>query len=208
LSGDCDFFLFLLLCALCVLCGENFLVLQLSRERNKRDVACALDRFAEPPLVARARARHAARQNFASILHEWLKHLDLLVVDKVHALDTRTGNLSSCGSTALAARARAARAATTRPPDRRPSRAASPPATGEFLRALASPSAGMPFGAVCTATGAPFARGALGAGVAAVFLVMLYIGSSDIVFPSLNSGELTPQSDRGFQCKSGARTIF
>jgi len=90
--GGCDCFLFFLLCALCGLCGENFLVLQLGRERQQCDVACALDRFPKPPLVARARARHAARKNFASILHEWLKHLDLLVVDEVHALDTEPAN--------------------------------------------------------------------------------------------------------------------
>src|SRR3979490_135556 len=154
--GGCDFFLFFLLCALCGLCGEYFLVLQLGRERQQRDVACALDRFAEPPLVARARARHAARQNFASILHEWLKHLDLLVVDEVHALDAEPANLLLAELLALAAAARAPRRATPRAPRTAAFAAlAPPPATGVSFAAWRT-AAGMSFGAVCTATGGPF----------------------------------------------------
>src|SRR3979490_553475 len=140
--GGCDFFLFFLLCALCGLCGENFLVLQLGRERQQCDVACALDRFTEPPLVARARARHAARQNFASILHEWLKHLDLLVVDEVHALDAEPANFLLAEVLALAAAARAARAATTRAAGTAAFAALASPsaAAGESFAALASSS--------------------------------------------------------------------
>src|SRR5712664_2899606 len=55
----------------------------------------------------------------------------------------------------------------------------------------------------------PSARGALGAGVAAGVSGDAFIGSSDIVFPfSQILASSTPQSDRGLQCKSGARTIF
>jgi hypothetical protein len=153
---DVIFFSSLLLCALCGLCGKNFLLLQLGGEWQQRDVARAFDRFAEPPLVARARARHAARQNFASILYEWLKHLDLLVVDEVHALDAEPANLLLAEVLALAAAARAARAATTRATGTAALAAlASPSATGESFAAWRT-AAGMPFGAVCAATGGPF----------------------------------------------------
>src|SRR3979490_2849258 len=55
----------------------------------------------------------------------------------------------------------------------------------------------------------PSARGALGAGVAAGVSGDAFIGSSDIVFPfSQILASSTPRSDRGLQCKSGARTIF
>src|SRR6266403_1731823 len=53
----------------------------------------------------------------------------------------------------------------------------------------------------------PSARGALGAGVAAGVSGDAFIGSSDIVFPfSQILASSTPQSDRGLQCKSRART--
>ena len=64
-----------------------------ARKREQRDVARPLDGFAEPALVARARAGHAARQNLAALLHERLEHLDFLVVDEVHFLDAEAANL-------------------------------------------------------------------------------------------------------------------
>src|SRR5260221_4715822 len=88
------------------------LALQFGGEGQQRDVARAFDRFAEPPLVARACTRHTARQNLASLLYERLEHLDLLVVDEVHALNAEPANLLLAEILALAATARAARSAT------------------------------------------------------------------------------------------------
>jgi hypothetical protein len=82
--------------------------LELSGEGEQRDVACALDGFAEPPLVARARTCHAARQNLAALLHERLKHLDFLVIDEVHVLDAKAANLLLAEILALSAAARTA----------------------------------------------------------------------------------------------------
>src|SRR5882757_5294934 len=57
--------------------------------------------------------------------------------------------------------------------------------------------------------GAPSARGALGAGVAAGVSGDAFIGSSGIVFPfSQILANSTPRSDRDVQRKSRARTIF
>jgi hypothetical protein len=58
-----------------------------ARERQKSDVAGALDGYTKPALVTRANACHAARQNFAALLHELGKDVGTLVIDKVHLLD-------------------------------------------------------------------------------------------------------------------------
>src|SRR6202035_5427796 len=57
-------------------------------EGHQRDVAGALDGYAEPTLVARADAGHAAREDFAALLHELREDVGALVVDEVHLLDT------------------------------------------------------------------------------------------------------------------------
>jgi hypothetical protein len=51
---------------------------------------------------------HAARQNFAALLHEWLEHLHFLVVDEVHFLDTEAANLFLAKILALASPRRSA----------------------------------------------------------------------------------------------------
>src|SRR5260370_8543211 len=56
-------------------------------EGHERDVAGALDGDAEPALVARADAGHAARENLAALLHELRKDVAALVVAEVHLLD-------------------------------------------------------------------------------------------------------------------------
>jgi hypothetical protein len=81
-------------------------------ERQQRDVAGALDGFAEPPLVARADAGHAARENFAAFLHELRQYVGALVVDEVHLLDTELADFLFAEILALAA-ARPARSAGT-----------------------------------------------------------------------------------------------
>jgi len=111
--------------------------LQFRRERQKRDVARPLDGLAEPALVARAGARHAARQNLAPLLHEGLEHLDLLVVDEVHVLDAKTADFLFAEILALSAAAWAAG------PSARSSRS---PGTSAFAAWTASASS-MSFGA-------------------------------------------------------------
>ena len=81
-------------------------------ERQQRDVAGALDRFAEPPLVARADAGHAARENLAAFLHELRQDVGALVVDEVHLLDAELADFLLAKVLALAA-ARSARSAGT-----------------------------------------------------------------------------------------------
>src|SRR3989454_7235091 len=43
--------------------------------------------------MPRAGTGHAPRQDLAALLHEWLKHLYLLVVDKIHPIDAEAANL-------------------------------------------------------------------------------------------------------------------
>ena len=62
-------------------------------KRHQRNVTRALDRHAEPPLMARAHSRHAARQDFAPLLHELRQNVCAFVVDEVHLLDTEFANL-------------------------------------------------------------------------------------------------------------------
>jgi hypothetical protein len=64
-----------------------------SGERKQRDVTRALDRFAEPALVTRANAGHAARQDLSALLHELRQNVGALVVDEVHLLDAKLADL-------------------------------------------------------------------------------------------------------------------
>ena len=74
-----------------------------SGEWKQRDVACALDSDTEPTLVTRANAGHAARKNFAALLHELRKNVGTLVVDEVHLLDTKLADFLFAEILALAA---------------------------------------------------------------------------------------------------------
>ena len=71
---------------------------------QQRDVTRALDRHAEPTLMARTNARHAARQNLAALLHELRKNIRALVVDHVHLLDTELADFLFAEVLTLAAR--------------------------------------------------------------------------------------------------------
>ena len=70
---------------------------------HQRDVAGALDGNAEPTLVARADAGHAARENLAALLHELREDVGALVVDEVHLLDTELTDFLLAEILALAA---------------------------------------------------------------------------------------------------------
>jgi len=56
-------------------------------KRQQGDIARTLDGHAQPALVARTNASHAARQNFAALLDELRQDVRALVVDEVHLLD-------------------------------------------------------------------------------------------------------------------------
>ena len=72
-------------------------------KRQQRDVAGALDGHAEPTLVTRADAGHAARQNLAALLHELRKNVGALVVDEIHLLDAELADFLLAEILALAA---------------------------------------------------------------------------------------------------------
>jgi hypothetical protein len=72
-------------------------------ERKQGDVARALDGDAEPTLMTRAHARHAARKNLAALLYELRKNVSTLVVDQVHLLDTKLADFLFAEILALAA---------------------------------------------------------------------------------------------------------
>jgi hypothetical protein len=74
-----------------------------SSERKQRDVARALDRFAEPALMTSANAGHAARKNFSTLLHELRQDVGALVVDEIHLLDTELADFLFAEILALAA---------------------------------------------------------------------------------------------------------
>lgn len=76
-------------------------------ERQQRDIAGALDGFAEPALVTRADTGHAARENLAALLHELREDVGAFVVDEVHLLDAELADFLFPEVLALAA-ARAA----------------------------------------------------------------------------------------------------
>jgi hypothetical protein len=82
-----------------------FSSLQFCCKRQERDVARPLDRFAEPALVPRAGAGHAARQNLATLLDKRLQHLDFLVVNEVDVLDAKTADFLLAEILALSAAA-------------------------------------------------------------------------------------------------------
>jgi hypothetical protein len=79
-------------------------------EWKQGDVTGALDGFAQPTLVARADAGHAAGQDLAALLHELREDVGALVVDEVHLFDTKLADFLFAEILALAA-ARAAWAA-------------------------------------------------------------------------------------------------
>ncbi len=62
-------------------------------KRHEGNVPRALNRYAQPTLVARADAGHPARQNFSALLHELRQDVCALVVDEVHLLDAELANL-------------------------------------------------------------------------------------------------------------------
>ncbi len=80
-------------------------------EWKQRDVAGALDGFAEPALVARTDASHATREDLAALLHELREDVGAFVVDEIHLLDTELADFLFAKILALAA-ARSAWAAT------------------------------------------------------------------------------------------------
>jgi len=84
-----------------------------SGEGHQRDVAGALDGYAEPTLVARADSGHAARENLAALLHELRKDVGALVVDEVHLLDAKLADFLLAEVLALAARTSAGTAWST-----------------------------------------------------------------------------------------------
>src|SRR6266404_1023583 len=59
---------------------------------QESDVARPLDGHAQPALVPRANARHAARQNLPALLHELGKNVRALIVDEVHLFDAELAN--------------------------------------------------------------------------------------------------------------------
>ncbi len=72
-------------------------------EGEQGDVAGALDGHAEPTLVTRAHAGHAARQNLAALLHELREDVGALVVDEVHLFDAKLADFLFAEILALAA---------------------------------------------------------------------------------------------------------
>ncbi len=80
---------------------------------QESDVARPLDGHAQPALVTRAYARHAARQNLPAFLHELRQDVRALVVDEVHLLDAELAHLLFAEILALAAWPSAGSARTT-----------------------------------------------------------------------------------------------
>jgi hypothetical protein len=76
-------------------------------EGHQGDVAGALDGYTEPTLVARADAGHAARENFAALLHELGEDVGALVIDEVHFFDAKLADFFLAEILALAAGASA-----------------------------------------------------------------------------------------------------
>src|SRR5437667_2416009 len=78
-----------------------------ARKGQQRNIARALDGHAQPPLVPRADARHAAGQDLAPLLHELRQNVRALIVDEVHLLDTELANFLLAKILPLSARASA-----------------------------------------------------------------------------------------------------
>ena len=74
-----------------------------ARERQQSDVAGPLDGDTQPTLVARTDSRHAARKNFAALLHELGKNIGALVVDQIHLLDAELADFLLAKKLALTA---------------------------------------------------------------------------------------------------------
>ena len=74
-----------------------------ARKRQQRDIAGALDGHAQPSLVPRADAGHAAWQNLAALLHELRQNIRALVIDKIHLFDTKLADFLFAEILALAA---------------------------------------------------------------------------------------------------------
>jgi hypothetical protein len=73
-------------------------------KRQQSDVAGALDGHAEPALVTCADAGHAARKNFAPLLHELGKNVGALVVDQIDFFDAELADFLFAEKLALTAR--------------------------------------------------------------------------------------------------------
>src|SRR5258708_27041076 len=72
-------------------------------KRQQSDVAGALDGDTGPPLVTPANPGHAARKNFAALLHKLTKNVRALVVDQVHLLNTKLADFLFAQKLPLAA---------------------------------------------------------------------------------------------------------
>jgi hypothetical protein len=73
-------------------------------KRQQSDVAGALDGHAEPALVTRADAGHAAGKNLAALLHELGKNVGSLVVDQIDLFDAKLADFLFAEELALTAR--------------------------------------------------------------------------------------------------------
>jgi len=82
---------------------------------QESDVARPLDGHAQPALVPRANAGHAARQNLPALLHELRQDVRTLVVNEVHLLDAELAHLLFAEILALASWPSAGSARTASP---------------------------------------------------------------------------------------------
>jgi len=73
-------------------------------KRQQSDIAGALDGHAEPALVTRADAGHAAGKNLAALLHELGKDVGALVVDQIDLFDAELADFLFAEELPLAAR--------------------------------------------------------------------------------------------------------
>src|SRR3989304_1851064 len=80
------------------------------RERNQRQMPCALDGDRQQALMAGARARLAARPNLAAFVHEAAQQIGLLVIDALAFFDPEPANLGRAPKTLAHPAARSARA--------------------------------------------------------------------------------------------------
>ena len=92
----------------CFHCTRRSAARRAAREGQQSDVASALDRDAQPPLMTGANACHAARKDFPAFLDELGKNVGALVIDQVHLLDTKFADFFLAEELAFAA-ARSAR---------------------------------------------------------------------------------------------------
>ena len=91
------------LCAAWDDCARGVRARGATGEGHQGDVASALDGYAEPTLMARAHAGHAARENLAALLHELGEDVGAFVVDHVHLLDAKLADFFLAEILALAA---------------------------------------------------------------------------------------------------------